>query len=453
MSYTHTTLSQAKSQLSARLHDLSKSFWSETGTYPELDSLIFDSLYTWQMLTGYWRERGTFNTTAGTLLYDLQSMLPSLLGYTLTTQSVVASVQQQLLEPATPSIWSGSLMFSLSDISNTFQNRRNRFLIDTGIVLSGISVIPPPPTISRIPLPDNTIDVLRVVWKDVSGVQTSLWKNMEYRATAYSPDWAITPGTPEMYSILSTPPLTIQLIPPPIDLGTLELTIVQAPASLDPTSSADLFNLPDNMSWVTKWGALSDLLLQEGESYDPVRGQYAQARYDHGVKMAAQYRTLLQCEINGVPVIPSSLVDSDIYDPDWHNKSGSPDTILTIGQNLIATSPVADGIYSITADVIRNAPIPTNDADYIQLGKSDLDVVLGYAEHLAAFKLGGEEFTQTFPLLKSFFAQAAAYNSRLIQLDQTVLTSIQSMPNMQPSSTPIAALIQNQSDSGSGAGV
>jgi hypothetical protein len=82
--------------------------------------------------------------------------------------------------------------------------------------------------------------------------------------------------------------------------------------------------------------------------------------------------------------------------------------------NIIAVSPPPDtGPYSMTFTVVQNAPIPANDAAPVQLARDDLDAVLGYAVHIAMFKSGGSEFTDTMPLLDNFIKAAARYNSKL----------------------------------------
>jgi hypothetical protein len=440
--YTHTTFLQAKNQLAARLRDSSKLFWSDI----ELGGLIADALYTWQLLTGYWRDRGVFNTAAGSLFYDLHTALPTLLGMTITTQQAVSAMQYLLLEPATPTIWTGTGMFTLADITTTLQNRRNQFLVDTESIVTALNVAAAAPPLSREQLPDNVINVLRAVWKDISGVRNSMFENYEYNATAYDPLWVVTPGLPGTFSVLSTPPLVIQVIPPPNNIGSLELVVVRTPAALDPTDPTDLINLPNNSAWIAGWGALADLLLREGESYDSVRGQYALARYEHGVKVAAEHKHAVQWELQGVPKIPSAVLDSDIYDVDWHNIAPTtPRDLLLIGQNLVAVNPLADGVYSITVDVIRNAPVPVLDADFLQLGGQDLEIILGYAQHVAAFKLGGGEFLATMPLFNSFMKQATAYNTRLAEINEYVLTSMQSLTTAQPTSTPLAELTPTES--------
>jgi len=241
-----------------------------------------------------------------------------------------------------------------------------------------------------------------------------------------------------MFAVISTPPLVIQLAPPPSVPGTLEIIVVLNPGPLDSTSSSDLLYIPDNMGWIAKWGALSDLLLREGLAYDETRGQYAQFRYDLGVKVAAMHRVLVQTQISGVSSLPSSVTDMDTYSPGWQCVTGISDTALTLGQNLLALSPVPDGQYNITCDVVRNAPIPELITDYLQLGRQDLDVVLGYAEHLAAFKMGGAEFLATIPLFDAFIKQASKYNRRLRELDDFILTELKSIIMARPQANPLA---------------
>jgi hypothetical protein len=70
------------------------------------------------------------------------------------------------------------------------------------------------------------------------------------------------------------------------------------------------------------------------------------------------------------------------------------------------------------ATVVENAPVPVADADFVQVARDDLDVLIDYAQHLAAFKQGGDEFLRTMPLFKRFMQQASAYNSKLRELGE-----------------------------------
>ena len=78
-------------------------------------------------------------------------------------------------------------------------------------------------------------------------------------------------------------------------------------------------------------------------------------------------------------------------------------------------APVPDAVnpYSVTFDVVQNAPVPVADGNFIQLGREELDAVLDYSEHLAAVKMGGAEFAATVPLLQRFLRVAGQYNEKL----------------------------------------
>ena len=70
-------------------------------------------------------------------------------------------------------------------------------------------------------------------------------------------------------------------------------------------------------------------------------------------------------------------------------------------------------IDTISVDLVRNAPIPANDSAYVQLGREELDAVLDYAQHLAAFKQGGQEFQATMKHYSNFRRLALVRNQRL----------------------------------------
>lgn len=417
MSYTHTSLGILKTQLSSRLEDTGTlRFWTDT----ELTVLIQESLRTFGLLSAFWRERGTFSTVASTFHYDLPTELPSLLGYTVTDRDLIQSIQFALLESAsTQSSWPGTDMFTYDAVVRAIERRRNQFLSDTGLVLtrSVVPVIPPPS--GRLPLADNIIDVRRAAWIGASPLAyyTYLCRDDEFSLTAFNPDWSVTPSQPTQYSVFAPPPLTFQFAPPPIVSGQLELVTVDTGTALDPAVSATVLGIPDDATWIVKWGALADLLGQDGQARDPIRAQYCELRYQQGIQLVRMMPFVIHTEINGVPHLPSTLWEVDHYRPNWQNKRGaltSPQAMLAIeGSNLLWTFPVPDNTYAITLDVVRRTPVPVLDADQIQIGREQLDMILDYAEHLALFKVGGAEFDATQRQAQNFLLQSVTYNQRL----------------------------------------
>lgn len=291
------------------------------------------------------------------------------------------------------------------------------------------------------------ISVFRVVWKDPSNVRYVLHRDTEHGYSSFDSGWSTTPGMPESFSIITTPKLTLQLMPPPIDVGTLEVVASIIPNTLDPANPANTLYIPDNFEWVVRWGAVSELLSQNGEPHDELRAQYAAARYTHGLQLSTIYRFALQWEINGVPVIPSTVEGYDIFNSNWSNETPAQPTDLLLMGNLLATYPVANDIYSITCDVIGTAPIPANDGAFIQIGREEIDTLLGYCIHLAMFKLGGAEFMSTMPLLERYLSQAEKYRSQLISIDRYIYSTMQMLSQASDESEPFAVKDVRQAQS------
>src|SRR5437879_5962275 len=122
MPYTHTSLSQAKTALAARLGDPVNVFW----TAAELAVRLVEALRCWSAITGYWRDRAQFVTTAGEPFYDLPAVVPGVRGYSVTGVDAVTDLQYHLLEPPTPVVWSGTDQFSLTDLTSAIQRRRDQ---------------------------------------------------------------------------------------------------------------------------------------------------------------------------------------------------------------------------------------------------------------------------------------------------------------------------------------
>jgi hypothetical protein len=107
------------------------------------------------------------------------------------------------------------------------------------------------------------------------------------------------------------------------------------------------------------------------------------------------------------------MFEIDAASPQWQNRPGTPQDVALVGFNMAAIAPMPDGIYSVTMDVVRRAPVLSDDGDQLQVGREQLDMLLDYAEHLAAFKLGGPEFQGTVRNANNFLVQSMTYNQRL----------------------------------------
>jgi hypothetical protein len=406
--YNHITYSEFCDLLAVRLGDEDKVFFIPD----ELKRLTLESLRFWNSAAQYHRDRGSFSTTSNTPFYDLNLLDKSgtkLLSRAVTDQSLCTEIKYSLLEPNPTDQTTFTEMFTASALTNALEKRRNQFLVETGMIISVSEISVPSPSTARVELSDTVIDVRRAAWKDADNHYRNLWQTDDKALTSFVSSW--DSGTPEVYSRINTPLVSVQLQPSPLDVGSLHLLTVDAGQALD--LSGVILGIPDDYAWVIKYGALCDLFSQDGLAKDPLRADYCETRWKEGVELARIAGSLMNAEINGVPCQLTTLNDLDVNDSSWQHTSGEPSIIAVVGFNLIALSSVPDGIYSVVGDVVRNCPLPVNDADPLQVGREYIDALLDYAVHVAMLKVGGGEFGSTIGAYQRVLRLAAIHNERL----------------------------------------
>ena len=409
MPYVSPTLLEFRTALAARLQDPANVFW----TAPELTVYIQEALRTWNAMAAWYRDRMAFNTTAATVFYDIATVPGSLVPRTVTDRDIFQAIEYALLEPITASGWAGSEQFNDADIISAIERRRNQFLLETGAVLQHSTLFSGLPANGRVDVADTVIDVRRVSYFDATNTYNLLWRTDEGELFAWLQGWNMNPAPVQAYSVIATPPLRIQLAPIPSVSGTLDLVTINAGIPLNPAIPITL-GVPDDFSWVIKFGALCDLLTKDGPPADPFRAAYCESRWREGVELARVSATVLFGYLDGVQTQPVSLFDMDTNLLNWQNDPvGPPTTLGQAGLNLIALDPPPDSSpHSVQLDVLANMPIPVLDTDPIQVGREELDVITDYSEHLAAFKMSGAEFQATQPAYDRMVRLAVKQNDR-----------------------------------------
>jgi hypothetical protein len=436
--YSHITFAAAKQQIANRLSDGLKQFWGDS----ELGLYLIEALRTWNALTSYWRSDFTFQSKANTTWYDLTdpiAMPNTLRPLTLKDTDLYTLIQYHLLEPVSWNPWTGaSLQFSADDLISAVQRRRDEILSVCGCTLTRSTV---PAVAGRITLPDNVIDVRRMAYLPTPAPSiygfgaygvvvpyglsvpfqgSVMWPEDAWAEQSFQRKWTLQPaGTPAAYLMSTDPPITFDVDLPPAFAGNYELLTVNAGPVLSITAASKL-SIPDDWAHVIKWGALADLLSREYLSKDSLRASYCEQRYRMGLKLLSNASALLTMRLGNVPMQVDSVRAADEFQTRWQSQpAGTPEFALHAGLNLLALSPVADtGPYSLMATVVQNAPIPATNIDFVQVARDDLDALLDYAQHLAAFKMGGAEFLATMPLFERFLKQAAIYNAKLEELGE-----------------------------------
>lgn len=418
--YSYLTLGAARAQLAARLEDPTYVYWTQA----ELNAYINLAVRTWQALTGTYKQRAALTIQpggglGGSAFYDLNASV-GVLRFAVTDQWVVNIVLAMLLEPPLTASWTGTGQFQFSQIVASLQNRINRWLTDTGAnVTRQIQYVGTGPTAARLFLPEAVLDVRRAAWQTVAGKYTTLWRDDEYAMQAFRTPGSLKPADPPVvWGKFVVPPVGIEVYPPPKNPGNVETLVVTSGPQIGTTpgmifGTPAVLNIPEDFVWGMIFGTLSDLLSADGPMRDPDRAQYAESRYQESTELYRLNPTLLQTQINGVSVWSGSVFEMDSFLASWQSTAGPPQFAGMCDRNLAAFGPVPDRPYGVAMDLACNIPVPVADSDFIQMDRGALNGMIDYAEHLAAFKMAGQEFHNTDKTRANFYAQAALENSRI----------------------------------------
>lgn len=468
--YSWLTLTTALAQLAQRLNDPSFVFWNQA----ELVFYIQQALRQFNALT--FQQKANFIFSSPDLWNSLGSLTGSPRLRTLTDTYCYTQMQYMLLEPPNGgATWSGTTQFTLDDFTQALQTRRDEMLQVSNCNQSLMPNIALTPNIRRTFLPDTVIDVARTryqalitttaaagsiagvttipvtggtagiaigqmvfgtginPWTTVTGVGSGFFTisipsegsvtgtlsflkpNTLYRDDTValefyeSPLYQIPSGTPQTYQMSSEPPLSFDVDIPPVLPGFYEAVVSQSGTAFNPPAST-LLGIPDDYAWVLIWGALADLLGRESEATDRERSAYCLKRYQDGLLMLLKTPWIMLGSVNGIACTVDSIYASDRYMPEWDSAP------LTYGPSIITggidffASPVNLGV-GLT--VLGNMPVPSAGGDFIQVSRSDWDIILDLAQCLACFKMGGAEFKQALELEQRAIQACAAENARL----------------------------------------
>jgi len=428
--YSYATLQQAVTALYQRLYDSSTDPTQQFWTSEELSDYIIEALRVRNALTSFWKADITWTASINQgsnrnpWWYDIAQQGP-LRAYTVTQNDLITEIQYHLLEPPTstyPLAWTGSTQFALSDITDALTSRQNETIGNTDCTIS-ILQLNAPIAPGRIFLPDNALNIRRVSWQPETGngfVNTTLRQSDPWAKRSFNYGYRqASPAPPQnwMQSAEPTPSFDVDRTPPVP--GVYEILVTNAGSDFSISANTTL-NVPDDWSWVAKYGALTNLFDREANAKDSLRMQYCQQRYDTGTSIMKLGASILALYINDVPVFADSVRNGDDFNALWQaNINTTPVSAYTAGMNLIGLGPAPDsGQYGILLQTVINAPVPASFSEYIQVPRGDFDSVLDYAQHIATLKQGGAEFIATLPLYKRFLAQCATYNSKLKEMGE-----------------------------------
>lgn len=411
MPYTYLTLAQLQSALLQRLQDTSASMT----TPAEATIYITEALRVLNANTGIWNAELQFDFNPGDGWKSL-NFTDSPRQRTITDTQLYTEMEYMLMEPPTGGVWTGTNQFNITNLSNAIQYRLNEALLLSGANTVNIVTLNSPTSAVTTLLPDTVLDLRRVRWIPAPPSTESpyaLWREDVVSANAYGDQLSLEPGPPESWMITANTPLSFDCSCTPNVPGTWDLLAIESGVTLTPPTST-LIGLPDDWTWVIKYGALADALSNSPEAFDQLRAKYCEDRYYRGLKAMHELPWLVDASVASLPVDTPSFEEADAYAQNWELTWPASDPQIVVGgMDFVALAPFpTTSIVSSVLTVVGNAPI----SDPIQLSRDGVDAVLAYAQHIAMFKLGGRDFASTFPLYKQFEDYCRMVNGRYAQL-------------------------------------
>lgn len=407
MPYTQYSMSSLIAEIAALIDDPDNIQWK----VQEIRYAIVEALRFWGALTSYWRSRGSFSTVASSPWYDLSVQIPNLRPRTVTFDDLCTEIQYHCFE--LPSGVSGTGLtsqFTINSIILAVARARNRFSMDAAVPLAvsqqPITAAPD----ARFYVDENIVYLRHGYWLDsVSGAWSPLRPTDAWAQDGYNPLWTLEPGIPFAFSQSVTRPLEVQLFPPPANDGTIEWLTANT-NNFQTIVGATTLGIPDEFCHAIKYAALADLFTMDGESADPQRAKYADERYRQTVAVARNHRSVARVQIGNVPIGLSTLRMLDSSFPRWRMQTGKPYN-AGCDLDILAFSAVPNAVYGVTCDVLQSAPIPADDASFLQIGREFIPNLIDYVQHYLQFKLGGYEFFSSLPSYDGFLQSAKDRNA------------------------------------------
>jgi hypothetical protein len=166
---------------------------------------------------------------------------------------------------------------------------------------------------------------------------------------------------------------------------------------------------------------------------------------------------------NDLPLEFCSMADLEYGFSNWRLTTtatpGAPERPIywaPVSLNLLALYPAdayssVNGTHALQVNGVANTPILLDPLDYIDLGQELFDVLLGYALHVLAFKIGGQTLTDSYPKWRDFLKAAAqenhqfaasAYYRKLMGLDW--------QRSLMPPEKAVATIVEDAAPQGGG---
>lgn len=199
-----------------------------------------------------------------------------------TDKQVLEEMQYLLLEPPNQGASLTSDQWEIADWIEALNDAQDELLRTLDLLLDDVELVTTPHA-TRHPLPQGTIAIKEMTWRDSSAVYyRPLQPEDFFSLDNQQPDWETTPATrPRVYLQDEVPQLVVGTAPPTPKAGVLLATVTKTQANLSNTGVN--FAVPDELVHCIKWRALETLLRRSGPAMDVGRADYCRQRWEEGI--------------------------------------------------------------------------------------------------------------------------------------------------------------------------
>lgn len=203
-----------------------------------------------------------------------------------TDQQILTDIQYTLVELPDGGATFPSGLWTQAEVLAAMNERQNRFLKSTLLLLGLAAPIPLAAGDHRVALPQDWLTTVTLTWRSADGERRrELPRFDSFQADHGLVTWQHQRGTPQGYMDYDTPNLLVQVLPAPDVDGFLDLLYVPQGAPLDATG--EQFTVPDEfVHAVGKYGTLADLFAKDGRGKNAQKASYCELRYHLAEEMA-----------------------------------------------------------------------------------------------------------------------------------------------------------------------
>lgn len=202
----------------------------------------------------------------------------------LTDTALLSQIQTVLMEPPDGGVTWTSGLWTGAEVLARFNERQNRFLKATRMLVGESAPIPVTARVAVYALPQDWLTTVDVYWAGEDGSFRTLVRADSFEADHGMTAWESTADTPLLYFDEDSPLLTITIAPIPYVNG--RLTVLYVPQAGAQLGVGDPLGVPDEYATADKYGTLADLFGKDGRGASPDRSAYCELRYQLDQQMA-----------------------------------------------------------------------------------------------------------------------------------------------------------------------